>query len=95
MPSPPLPTASIQEVERFFRDYFLASDRMMSLDQAVAKAKQFRTNGKTLYTLEADDLKDAFGPDGKGIFDLVAQGEHSYVSQSQLLIRQLLIKRLI
>jgi len=79
-PTAPPPEATVQEVESFFKDYFLAIDESMSQDNAGIKARQLRINGYALYILPSDSFKDAFGPEGRGIFEILVAGKHSYVS---------------
>jgi len=79
-PTAPPPEAIVQEVESFFKDYFLAIDESMSQDNAGIKARQLRINGYALYILPSDSFKDAFGPEGRGIFEILVAGKHCYES---------------
>jgi len=79
-PFAPHPDATNQEVEFFFKDYFLATDQAITEDDAGIKAKKLRINGYGLYLLPQESFKDAWGPEGRGIWEVLVAGKYSYVS---------------
>ena len=80
LPAAPSPAATVPEVEKFFCDYFRATDVSATQDEAITKARNLRINGIGLYLLPSDSFKDAFGAEGRGIYELLVNGDYGYVS---------------
>ena len=79
-PSAPHPQASVQEVQKFFRDYFLATNDTLNVQDAQAKAAKLRINGTGIYLMPSDGFEDAFGAEGRGIYEIIMNSPYSYVS---------------
>ena len=56
LPTAPSPEASVEEVQSFFRDYFLVTGVSSNLDEATNKAKHLKINGLGLYLSRPDSF---------------------------------------
>ena len=82
LPAAPSPDATVYEVEKFFCDYFWAIGISTTLDEAITKARKLPINGTALYLLPSDSFKDAFGAEGRGIYELLVNGDYGNKSRA-------------
>ena len=79
-PAPPHPQAGTNEVQAFFRDYFLFVDDRLNAHDAQVRAEKLSVSGQGVYRVDAAAFGDAFGSLGGQIYDVLASSPYSHVS---------------
>ena len=83
-PSAPAPGASPGQVEKFFKQCFLAhrteSSETVAGEEASRLAVKLRINGNGLYRLSKESLVGTVGAEGEVIYSIIPSGQYGYVS---------------
>ena len=80
IPTAPSPSATVQEVQCFFRDCLLAFRPLLDQEEAEMEGKKLDIGGIGLYAYPAETYRDVFGHEGQAIYDILQNGAYGYVS---------------
>ena len=75
-------SATVKEVQLFFRDCFLIFYSSLSQREAKTKAEKLIIDGVNLYAFPAEALMKIFDPEGRAIYNIINNEYHSYISYS-------------
>ena len=80
IPTAPSPSATVQEVQCFFRDCLLAFRPLLDQEEAEMEGKKLDIGGIGLYAYSAETYRDVFGHEGRAIYAIVHNEYYRYVS---------------